>query len=221
MVTFRSITRSACPFYSACLATNLQAAELAIRTGSPQAYLKFLTRQEKFSDALFEAEDAASWRILLSQRRAARNNAVSGNQDSSDLFSMTCLAQEIQQLLIVESMQDVQTMKTVCEPMRIQYDRMTHLAEQLGIPRGAPAARMSLDMMWHYCCMFRLAGVELLSQFCDNVWSPTDRHALETFNHSLMLPFLMIPKGRLAVLHACALLQAARMADDLVLLAYP
>lgn len=201
----------------------VQAAELAITTGTSPACLGMLNGDECFSDALFESQDAKQWRALLAQMRQDPLN-IQQPTYSSSLFHIACLSQEIVRSVMLDTVclgmvdNDIAT-----GALRQHYERFQRIAASFSMANNSSwQATPMLLILWHYCCVVKLVGCSDMIDLC----------RLQTSSFSLKpglslapaaarhISWLSSPRGRLAVVHCCNILHSAYTATDLAMMAF-
>lgn len=218
------------------LGLNIHAADAATYSLLPRLVPVQLSMQDQSSDALFEAEDASSWKWLLlclsggSPANTACTPPSTGFQvipTADTMFPMSIMAQKIVNTLQLKEMcRSEMNFVSSFTDIVLFYKDMLDLASRLGIsedrnhhPRQLQAASSAsskgsanqaqiLKVMWHYCCLAKLARLDQVEEVAGREGVP-QQHTIEAVKR-----WVKTPEARLATLHCAHVLhQAADLRD--------
>lgn len=200
------------------LGLAIHAAELTVFSGLARLMTAQISRNDGFSDALFEANDVQTWRTLL--RYSANGQPLSmhpGLSTPETFVPMVLLAQSIVNVYKVRELlglphQTGLPHRTVTHyyeymmPMALDFGVLPVAAQPLGA--GIPTYVRSLSALWHYACAVRLAPMGLIEEAAGRAGSPTDEsiHEIQTWAST--------PAARLSTLHAAYVLHYAADLKD-------
>ena len=153
----------------------IHAAESTIYSAMPRLLPMQVADDETISDALYEAEDAIPWRILLHRLQP---NLESHTTSPNDRFSKltdnflptVLLAQEIVNLCTLQDIGGVDpSVKELRNRTSDFYKKMHNLSRRFAIlsmsPRClAPSQPQSLRILWHYCCITHLTKMDMIEE---------------------------------------------------------
>lgn len=214
------------------LGLTLHAADATTYSLLPRLVPVQLSLQDQSSDALFEAEDASSWKWLLlclsggSPGSNSRTPPSSGFQvvpTADTLFPMSILAQKIVNTLqlkemcrsevsLVSNYTDIvlfyKDMLDLAGRLGIQEHRDQHVRQSHGATKSSSSQTQILKVMWHYCCLARLARLDQIEEVAGREGVPQQ----DTID--AVKQWVKTPEARLATLHcAHVLYQAADLKD--------
>lgn len=214
------------------LGLTLHAADAATYSLLPRLVPVQLSATDQSSDALFEAEDASTWKWLLlclnggSPNNALRTPPSTGFQvipTVDTLFPMSVMAQKIVNILHMKELCKSETSFVLSfRDTRLFYCDMLQLGARFGIShephRGTGNARVVcgsshqqqiLKVMWHYCCLARLARLDQIEEVAGREGIP-QQDVLEQVK-----AWVTTPEARLATLHCAHVLHNAADLRDL------
>ncbi|BEJ16607.1 hypothetical protein CspHIS471_0600080 [Cutaneotrichosporon sp. HIS471] len=193
------------------LGLTIHAAELTIFSGLARLMTTRVSRDDAFSDALFEANDSETWRTLL---RASEEGQLPGvhiglgtlSSTPETFYPTVRLAQAIVNVYKVRELVSLPHQGGI--PWRTVthfYDDMVPVAVDCGVlpvsaqPRGADIAThtRSISALWHFVCATRLAPMGLIEEAAGRGGRPTAESVLE------IQTWAGSPAARLATIH-CA-----------------
>lgn len=183
-------------------------AELSIFSGFARLIPTLVASRDSFSDALFEAEDAHTWRALLATGGVTQD---SGSSETS--YPIALLAQAIVQ--VHQHRELGQTLLGDTMPLQTHatfFGYMMALAEELHLLplSGGPSMLVAL---WHYVFVVRLAPLTLIEEAAGRAGEPSSDCLAE------LRSWVGSPAARLATLHCGrVLLHAADLRDKSFLL---
>ena len=166
-----------------------------------------------FGDALFEAEDAFTWRNLMILSVANMASPSSPAERCTDVFLPTVLL--AQRIVNVHTLRLIDKAASSPETPGLTdfYDDMLELAEQQDILADATLKRpreLELRALWHYTCVVRLAPLDLIEEAAGRGGTKGPISELQAWIDS--------PSARLAVLHCGHILHRAADLSDLAFL---
>lgn len=178
-----------------------------------------MTPADHFSDALFEAEDAETWRALLG--RLERGQEVPDDTAmpaTPEIFQPTVLlSQALVHCYMLRQLAKTPFGESL--PLRELsgfFDYTMPLAKDVGIlhtlsnPRDAVAPhKRSFAVLWHYLWVVRLAPTSLIEEVAGRTGSPSPDSLLE------VQAWVTTPAARLATLHCGHILSRATDLNDL------
>ena len=186
------------------LGLTIHAAESTIYSGRARFMVGQVCDPDGFSDALFEAKDAETWRSI----------ALGGVAPTPEHFLPSALlAQTI--VNIHKARELAQTPFGQELPLPEFYKHMMQLAGDHGIvavlesPRNAaPDHLRSLTALWHYTCVVRVAPQDLIQEAAGRGGNPTSDAVAKTEQ------WANTPAARLAALHCGHVLHHAADLHD-------
>lgn len=214
------------------LGLTLHAADAATYSLLPRLVPVQLSTLDQSSDALFEASDASSWKWLLlclsggSPGNPLHTPPSAGFQvvpTADTLFPMSIMAQKIVNTLQLKEMcRSEMTFVSSFTDVVLFYHDMQDLATRLGIfeeqsqqalhgSKGKSASQQAqiLKVMWHYCCLARLARLDQIEEVAGREGVPQPRTVEEVKR------WVNTPEARLATLHCGHVLHHASDLKDL------
>lgn len=214
------------------LGLTLHAADAATYSLLPRLVPVQLSATDHSSDALFEAEDASSWKWLLlclsggSPGNSLRTPPTTGFQvipTADTLFPMSIMAQKIVNTLqLKELCRSEMAFVSSFTDTTLFYRDMLELASRLGIshdharrpserhPSGKTTNQPQiLKVMWHYCCLARLARLDQIEEVAGREGVP-QAQVVEQVKQ-----WISTPEARLATLHCAHVLHQAADLKDL------
>lgn len=209
------------------LGLTVHAAEATVYSGLARTVPAQVSDEDGFKDALFEADDAATWRVLLmclDPNLAADPTTSTTSQlpfpKTPEIFLPTVLlAQNIVTIhLLRELRKTTSEANLIRRNLRGFYDDMIALAEDHDILSPAPNSRevapqtQSLRVMWHYTCVVRLSPLALIEEAAGRGGSTASESLSEI--HA----WVSTPAARLATLHCGHILYQAADLKDLAFL---
>ncbi|BEI84607.1 hypothetical protein CcaverHIS002_0500080 [Cutaneotrichosporon cavernicola] len=193
------------------LGLTIHAAELTIFSGLARLMTTRVSRDDAFSDALFEANDSETWRTLLRASEQGQLSAVQvglGSLSSTPetFYPTVRLAQAIVNVYKVRELVSLPHQGGI--PWRTVthfYDDMVPVALDCGVlpvsahPGGADIAThtRSISALWHFVCATRLSPMGLIEEAAGRGGSPMAESVLE------IQTWAGSPAARLATIH-CA-----------------
>lgn len=165
-----------------------------------------------FSDILFFAEDANTWRDLILQYREKKEEIY-----PSAFCASTLLAQksvnicQLRELAVTES-----SIGRTLSHLPTFYEEMLGMADRHGIlsptsPLGDHDV-VKVRILWHYCCIARLTALDDIERLIGRKGSPSP-DMVNRFRE-----WTATSEARLAILHAGHLLKEAINTKDLAFL---
>lgn len=214
------------------LGLTLHAADAATYSLLPRLVPVQLSVSDHSSDALFEAEDASSWKWLLlclnggSPHNSLRTPPATGFQvipTADTLFPMSVMAQKIVNILQMKELcRSEASFVSSFNDIGLFYRDMLQLGARFGIThephketrptshsRGSSSQPQILKVMWHYCCLARLARLDHIEEVAGREGIP-QAHVLEQVK-----TWVSTPEARLATLHCAHVLHNAADLRDL------
>lgn len=214
------------------LGLTLHAADAATHSMLPRLVPVQLSTLDQSSDALFEAEDASSWKWLLlclngaSPSNTLRTPPATGFRvvpTADTLFPMSLMAQKIVNILqLKELCRSEATFVSNFHDIALFSRDMLDLGARVGISDlghrpaiEAPTSRSSsnqpqiLKVMWHYCCLARLARLDQIEEVAGREGVPQP-HVVQAVRK-----WVGSPEARLATLHCAHILHHAADLRDL------
>lgn len=182
----------------------VHAAESTIYSGKARFTVAQVTNTDGFSDALFEASDAETW----------RDTVLGRTRDTPEVF--------LPSVLLAQTIVNIHKSRELAEtpfgselPLPEFYGHMMGLARNHGIlpvlqhPRSVtPAHLRSLAALWHYTCVVRLAPQDLIQEAAGRGGHPGSESIAE------MQHWAKTPVARLAALHCGHVLHHAADLHD-------
>lgn len=212
-------------FLRVSLGLTIHAAELTAYTGLPRLMTAQLGKHAdlgSFSDALFEADDAETWRAILMNtdpsRSASLSPALSSSSNPEVFLPMVLLAQSMVNLHMARELEKVHSDEQISlHGLSDFYRHMTDLARDHGFanmladPRGTdtPGHQRFLSALFHYTCALRLTPMSLIEEGAGREGRPT-KATMEAIK-----AWVDTPAARLATLHCGQLLHQASDLRDL------
>jgi len=201
------------------LGLTIHAAESTLYSGLARLVIAQVPNTDGFSDALFEANDAESWRDLMLRSERDTGAAAVSSSDTPDVFLPTVLlAQTMVNLHRMRELENV-PLATGMSSVRLPefYDFMLSFAKDHGVlpilerSRCAetPAHLRSLAALWHYTCVIRLAPMDLIAEAAGRGGNPDSESVAE------IRAWVATPTARLAALHCGHVLYQAADLQDL------
>lgn len=196
------------------LGLAIHAAELTVYSGMARLISAQVSREDGFSDALFETNDAESWRSLL----CASENGQLSHYGQPVALLLTTPETFLPMVLLAQSIVNVYKVREILglphqsgllhRTVTRYYEYMMPMAHDFGVlpvapqPSGAdiPAYVRSLSALWHYACAVRLAPMDLIEEVAGRGGSPTDESIAE------IEEWASTPGARLATIHAAYVL---------------
>lgn len=181
-----------------CLGLAVHGGELSVFSGFARLMPSLLTAKDGFHDALFEAEDAETWRELLAAPDTSRVPDTS--------LSVVILAQTLVQVHQLREMGDTLLGEDV--PLRTHGSFFRHM---MSLARDINISTLNtgfLSSLWHYVFVARLAPLTLIEEAAGRSGDPSPECLAE------LGAWIDSPAARLATLHCGqVLLQAEDLRD--------
>lgn len=209
------------------LGLTIHGAELTTFSGMARLMTAQVSRDDGFSDALFEANDAETWRSLLGHwargDQITMNPSLSGSTTPETFLPTVLLAQSIVNVYKVrELLSSPLHLDLPHQTLSHFYDYMVPLALEFGVLRNPqameipetdmPAHLRSISALWHYACVLRLAPMSHVENVAGRGGSPPEDsiYEVQTWANTQI--------ARLATLHAGYVLHYAADLRDLAFL---
>lgn len=180
---------------------TIHGAELSMFSSMVQQVSVPISPEDGFSDALFEAEDAHSWRALLAGgSRTVRSHELS--------LPAAMLAQAVVQVHKHRELeQDFPGEQLPFCKHRSFYNHMMSLADDIDID-PLSGERTNLTTMWHYVFVVRLAPIGRIEEAAGRTGTPSHECIAE------VQQWVGTPAARLAALHCGHILHYAEDIRD-------
>lgn len=207
----------------------LHAADLATYSLLPRILPMQLSINDHSSDALFEAEDASRWRWILllfsnnSPGSAPSKLSPRASPTVDTFFPISVMAQKIVNTIQLKEMSRSEAgLSSYIADLTGFYKDMQNLANAFDIfpPLGSSMSDSAISVgfrrqqrvmsvLWHYCCLLRLAKLDELEEVAGRE-GPPQSHALDAVKS-----WVRLPHARLATLHCAHILHHATDLRDL------
>ena len=215
----------------ACLSLTLHAAESTSHSLIAQTIAVQISEGETLSVALFEAEDAKTWRALLNEQHShlaskesapstvqasSSNNILSPTRSEGTFLPSILLSQYMVNLVYLQGINASNSdLAYLCPSISAYYQHMMQLAGRFDILDNAAAHRRykatelkTLRILWHYGCLVYLTKLNMMEIAAGREGAPSVSELQEIRN------WTQTPRARLASLHAGSILQSAEDLRD-------